>query len=283
MPAASYSTVGFRDRDVEQALDAIAAAGFRNTEVFGQAPHLGDPPTGQGVIEFRRRLDQRGVEVSAVHAPFRSDVQLVLASATEDLRRQTVTTLTRYLRFSGEVGAPRMVVHPSGNSQKYEDADDPAMPARLIDRTRRSLEELVPIAADAEVRMLLENLTSRDRISATMADLRPIVDEFPADQVGLVIDTGHAWTLGLDPAEQIRIAGDRLGGTHLQDVPLDEPKDNHWVPTRGGLDWDAIRAALAQVNYSGAWTFEVHRSPDDQTREQLAQQTRQIATQWGLA
>ena len=48
----SYSTVGFRDRDVEAALDGVAAAGFTQTEVLGQEPHLAVPPTGKALATF---------------------------------------------------------------------------------------------------------------------------------------------------------------------------------------------------------------------------------------
>ena len=40
----SYSTLGFVDREVEVALDGVAAAGFSQTEIMGQEPHLAVPP-----------------------------------------------------------------------------------------------------------------------------------------------------------------------------------------------------------------------------------------------
>lgn len=283
MADTSYSTTGLRDRDVEAALDAIADAGFEYTEIFGQAPHVSEPPTGQALHDFRQRMRQRGLAARTVHAPFRVQVLMVLASLDEALRRRTVALYAKYLRFTGEVGAPDMVVHPAGNSRREPEADDPYFPSRMADSAKRSLDELVPVAADAGVRMLLENLCyGPDCVLTTMDQLRPLVDAYPAEQVGLVIDTGHAWSIGLDPAEAIRTAGVRLGGTHLQDVPHDEPQDNHWIPTYGELDWDAIRAALADVEYRGTWTFEVVRPRHDESPEQLVRLTRQVARQWGM-
>ena len=74
-----------------------------------------------------------------------------------------------------------------------------------------------------------------------MQELRALVDGYPEEQLGLVIDTGHAWTMKRDPSLEIKFAGSRLQGTHLQDVDYDQPNDNHWAPTQGGLDWSAIR------------------------------------------
>ncbi|MBT4499199.1 MAG: sugar phosphate isomerase/epimerase, partial [Gemmatimonadetes bacterium] len=91
---------------------------------------------------------------------------------------------------------------------------------------------------------------------------------------------GHAWTSGNDPAEEIRIAGSRLWGTHLQDVDADSPQDNHWVPTHGGLNWASIRDALSSVDYAGSWTFEVIVPRHGEGPDELARLTRQVASAW---
>jgi len=149
------------------------------------------------------------------------------------------------------------------------------------------MDDLLPVAAASGVRILLENLPYVGDFDGEyplirMQQLRPFVDGYPPDQVGLIVDTGHAWTNGDDPASEIRTAGDRLWGTHLQDVPLENPQDNHWMPTAGGLDWAAIREALAQVDYRGTWTFEISNSLKGETPAQLAASTRAIARSWGL-
>ena len=54
------------------------------------------------------------------------------------------------------------------------------------------------------------------------------------------------------------------------------------MPTAGGLDWPAIRQALASVDYRGTWTFEISNSLAGETPAQLAASTRQVARSWGL-
>ena len=60
------------------------------------------------------------------------------------------------------------------------------------------------------------------------------------------------------------------------------PNDEHWIPTHGALDWGDIRQALAEVNYSGAWTFEVIKGRNGETPEELARLTRALAEKWRL-
>ena len=73
MSTISYPTAAFADRDVEAALDAIAAAGFEQAEILGEVPHVAVPLRGEALAGFRRRLESRGLTAS-VHAPMRENV-----------------------------------------------------------------------------------------------------------------------------------------------------------------------------------------------------------------
>lgn len=278
MNQVSYSTLGFEDRDIEAALDSIAAAGFRFTELLGQEPHIVTPPVGKALVEFRNRLTARELHAITVHAPLRHNV---LGAPDEAWRKEKVAVLASYIRFAAAVGATGIVIHPVPNPIFVPDATHPAVPSRIRDAVPRSLDELGPIAEETGVRILLENLPYQcDYPFLTMRELRPLVNGYPEGQVGLVIDTGHAWVIGNDPAEEIRAAGPRLWGTHLQDVAHDAPQDSHWVPTHGGLDWEAILGTLSEVNYAGAWTFEVHGARYGETPEELARETHRVARHW---
>jgi sugar phosphate isomerase/epimerase len=276
----SYSTLGFVDRDVEAALDGVAAAGFTQTEIMGQAPHLAVPPKGKALADFRARLVARGLRARTVHAPLTRNV---LGAPEEGWRLEVVEVLASYLRLAGELEATEVVIHPVPNPIFVPEGDHPEVAQRIADAVPRSLDRLVPIAGREGVRILLENLPYACGYPFLgMQELRPLVEHYPEEQLGLVIDTGHAWTMKRDPSREIEIAGSRLRGTHLQDVDYEDPNDNHWPPTQGGLDWSAIRNALASVGYPGPWTFEVARGTGGETPEQLARLTRQVARSWGL-
>ena len=278
MKAISYSTAGFFDRDVEAALDAIAAAGFNRAEVVGQEPHVDVPPSGRELRDFRARLEERGLGGGTVHAPLTRNI---LAAPEEEWRREKVGVLASYVRFAAELGTTGVVIHPVPNPMFVPDPERDELPQIMRDAARRSLDDLVPVAREAGIRMLLENLPYRCHYPfLNMTELRELVEPYHEEAVGLVIDTGHAWTGGNDAAAEILAAGPRLWGTHLQDVDYEDPQDNHWVPSHGGLDWNAIRSALGQIEYSGQWTFETAAARGDETPEELAQLTRQVAAGW---
>ena len=281
MKIPSYATAGFVDRDLNAALEAIARANFSQAEILGQEPHLETPLYGHALHDFQKHLKSLGLSTT-VHAPLTRNV---IGAPEESWRQEKVKVFSDYLHFAAAIEATYLVVHPVPNPIFLDNPNDPTLPDRMRDAARRSLDDLCPICQKTGVRILLENLPYNcDYPLQTMHQLRPLVAPYPDTCIGLVVDTGHAAVLGNDPAEEIRIAGDRLFGTHLQDIDTaaDPRQDDHWIPTHGTLNWDEIRAALNQIDYVGPWTFETGKSRHNETPEEVASTCRQIATEWGL-
>ena len=184
----SYSTLGFVDRDLEAALDGVAAAGFTQTEIMGQAPHLAVPPEGKALADFRARLAARGLRARTVHAPLTRNV---LGAPEEGWRLEVVEVLAGYLRLAGGLEATEVVIHPVPNPIFVPEADHPEVPRRIAEAVPRSLDQLVPVAGREGVRILLENLPYACAYPyLAMQELRALVDGYPEEQLGLVIDTG---------------------------------------------------------------------------------------------
>jgi sugar phosphate isomerase/epimerase len=296
MVQVSYSTSGFKDHQLAPALDAIAEAGFRCIE-YSIDSHASEDRPGRFAAEANRELERRGLSATTVHGPARTNV---LGAPTEEWRKEKVGVLADALRFCGQIGAAGMVIHGIPNPMFLpKDQEKRSLYEPMVAAMKKSVEDLIPVAAETGVRLLLENLPYNCELEQfdgvgsigggggdyplmKIVELRAFIEEFPPDQVGLVVDTGHAWTEGTDPVSEIMAAGDRLWATHLQDVDAEAPADNHWVPTHGGLKWDQILAALKSINYRGAYTFEVINAHHGESPEQLAQLTYGVAKEWGL-
>ena len=292
----SYSTSCFKEHQLAPALDAIAAAGFRCIE-FSIDTHASEDHPDRFAAAASRELEGRGMRATTVHGPARTNV---LGAPDEAWRQEKVEVLADALRFCGQLGAAGMVIHGIPNPMFLpKDQEQRSLYEPMIAAMKQSVEDLIPVSAATGVRLLLENLPYNcdleqfdgvgsigggggDYPLMKIVQLRAFIEEFPPDQVGLVIDTGHAWTEGTDPVGEIEAAGDRLWGTHLQDVDAARPADNHWVPTHGGLKWDQILAALQSINYRGTYTFEVINNRHGETPEQLAQLTYEVAQEWNL-
>jgi sugar phosphate isomerase/epimerase len=244
---------GLPTGDPVRALDAVAAAGFTETELIAEGPAWqdGEHPDPR---PYRAALKRLGLYAHSIHAPY-TDVDL--ASVVEDERREAVRRVAAALRFLGELGGRTVIVH-SHLRRKGAPPHTPDMLGSHIEATHRSIGELVPVAEKAGVRMALENLASTGnpfRPLQTMQELRAFIAAFPRQQVGICHDIGHTRLRGLDVADQTRIAGDRLYAVHIQDGS--SPDDDHLPPGRGVIDFDAFGKALHDIAFDGAWTFEI--------------------------
>lgn len=280
MDDTSYSTAGFADRDTEAALDAIAESGFPQAEVSARLLNGDDPLPADELSAFLSRLERRGLRARTVHAP---SSRITLGAPEEEWRKEAVGVLADYIRFVGDMGATDMVIHPSPNPIFVPDAFAPQMPGLVGDATSRSLDDLVPVAEQAGLRINLENLPYHcDYPYRRMRELRPLVDQYPAEQLGLIIDTGHVGVLNDSIVEEIHAAGPRLSGTHIHDVIGNEDGTDHRGPGRGVLDWNAMLQAFRDIDYPGPYTFETIIPGEGETPDELARFTRDFAVAWGL-
>ena len=281
MDDTSYSTSGFKDRGIEQALDIVASVGFPQVEVSGQDPHLVRRLTGKNLSVFLSRVESRGLKIRTMHAP---SGRTTLGTTDKEWRKQEISTLHDYILFLSDLGGTDMVIHPIPNPIFVENAFDPATSERIKEGVAISLDRLVPVAQDAGVRINLENLPYHcDYPYRTMATLRTLVDPYPLEHLGLILDTGHVGVLGNDIVEEIRSAGSRLCGTHLHDAEGKEDGSDHRGPTRGYLNWDDLLATLKEIDYQGPYTFETSVPAIGETPEELAAFTRRFALASGIA
>ncbi|MYD95343.1 MAG: sugar phosphate isomerase/epimerase [Chloroflexi bacterium] len=226
----------------DQVIAGLAGAGFTQCELFGPKDLADDRTAG----ERRGSLNRHGVWARTVH----SDLSVDLAALDDDERTRAVAAVALCFEPFAELGGFAVIVHPSRG-------DSPAQHLEpRIDAFRRSLDTLTAQAEQLGIRLACENLQHKGepRPLCRMEDLRRVIDEYPPT-VGICLDTGHANNNGLDPADEARIAGERLIALHLQDT--DALEDRHWPPGLGNINWLRVSAALTEIGFDGAWTFEV--------------------------
>jgi sugar phosphate isomerase/epimerase len=122
--------------------------------------------------------------------------------------------------------------------------------------------QLAPHAAAAGVRLGVEPLHpmfAGDRsVIVTLAQALSIAEDFPADEVGVVVDVYQVWW---DPQvhEQIARAGRRIFGYHVNDwlVPLPDPLMGRGMMGDGVIELRKLRAAVEMAGYEGPIEVEI--------------------------
>lgn len=132
------------------------------------------------------------------------------------------------------------------------------------ERVRDAIGILVDDAASAGVRLALEPLHpmyAADRaVINTLGQALDIAEQFPAEAVGVIVDTFHLWW---DPEliRQIGRAGkERITGYQVCDWITPLPADSllaRGIPGDGHIDFAPITRAVAATGYSGDIEVEI--------------------------
>lgn len=228
-------------------------------------------------------VDLGQVEISSVHEPCPADVSMeelkerdwLISALDEENRIRGVAAVKRSLDLAHQVGADYIVVHAGAvNSERnlekklralYEQGQrgtteyQSLLEEMEVERrekgpahfqaVERSIRELLEYARPFHVRLGIENRYHFMEI-ASPDELQVLLSLGGADQIGFVLDVGHAYTLdvlGFFPLREWleRFSG-RMIGTHLHDVVK---LTDHFAPGMGEVDFDLIAAYLpAEAN-----------------------------------
>jgi len=230
----------------------IAAHGFEAVEVFAVRDHF-DYRDRRAAIALAEWLDDTRLILTSMHAPIAGKYVngswkdgLSLASADDARRKAAVDEVLATLDVAAAVPYKLLVVH-CGVPEPYAAPGDNHRGSLV-----RSLEELSPVAARYGVRLAIEVIPNELSTPSSLVDL--IESDIDATGLGICMDVGHARMMG-DPVDAIEACSGHLVTTHLHDNR--GRTDDHLVPGKGVIDWDATTLAFQKVGYDGAWILEL--------------------------
>ncbi|MGW1201625.1 sugar phosphate isomerase/epimerase family protein [Streptomyces cyaneofuscatus] len=133
------------------------------------------------------------------------------------------------------------------------------------ERVGDALAELAPYAAGRGVRLAIEPLHpmfASDRcVVSTLAQALDLAERFPAEQVGVVVDTYHVWWDDRAPAEIARAgAGGRIHSFQLADWITPLPAGvllGRGQLGDGSVDFRALRAEVEAAGFDGPIEVEI--------------------------
>ena len=245
------------DRLERDHLVEIAAHGFDAVEIFGVRDHF-DYRDRRAAIALAEWLDDTRLRLHSMHAPIAGryvhgkwEEGLTIAAADESRRKLAVAEMMATLDVAAAVPYQVMVVH-CGVPDPYGAAGDNHR-ASLV----RSLEELSPVAQRYDVRLAIEVIPNELSTPSALVDL--IESDIDASGIGICMDVGHARLMG-DVVDAIEACSGHVITTHLHDNR--GRTDDHLVPGKGVIDWDAATLSFQKVGYDGAWMFELAVAAD---------------------
>ena len=246
------STHLFHDRRLEREhLAQIAGYGFEAVELFATRSHF-DYRDDAAIDELSRWLADTGLTLESVHAPITDRfgqpdaVTYSTAVADNTARQAAVREAAAALQLAARIPYRTLVVHLGTPASKSNGADNNRAAAS------RSAEEICRLAEAAGVRLALEVIPNPLSAPEALASL--IERELEARHTGICMDFGHAF-MGGDVPDAIEAAAEHLIATHIHDNH--GRSDEHLVPYRGAIDWDAALMSMQKVGYEGTYMMEI--------------------------
>lgn len=244
-------------------LDAMAAYGFREIELFGAMPHFFLEDVDDGLVErVSDACRARGLKISSF-CPAQGAYPMNIAIDEEPIRRRTVALLKKGLKIAGRLGCETMLVSPGFG---YHNQDQ----SISWKHSRACLEELGETAREAGVVITIEPLTpATANLVNTSTDAARMLREVNSPFVKSMLDIGVMNYMGQSVEEYFDDLGDNIRHIHFTDGP-----GAHVALGDGSFPMAQYLESIRRSGYQGVLSFEINDrryllDPDKATRQNI--------------
>ena len=253
----AFSTNAFKKTTLEDAIESIAAIGYRGVELMADVPHAYPQNMDAGRRQrVHERIKQLGLTVSNVNA-----FTLFACGDTyhptwiEDdaaKRQLRIDHTLKSIELAKDFGAKTISLQPGGpligTTMTREEAGR---------RFAEALKQVIPAAKSAGVILAIE--PEPGLFIESSGECIEFKNAYFKNEptVQMNCDIGHLFCVGDDPAEVIRTYRDHVAHVHMEDIGKNRVHQ-HLTPGKGAIDFPAIFQALSDINYRGRVTVELY-------------------------
>ena len=241
-----FGAMNFPVTPVLDEIDIFARLGFDYLELAM------DPPMAHhSILAAEKKRITQALKANALGLVCHLPTFVTTADLTESLRKASVMEMRDSLSVATELGAKKVVLHPSMAG---------GMGAFVLDRVKgyafEFFAEMVDAADRLGVAICLENMFPRNRLGVEPDDFKEIFDAFPA--LKMTLDTGHA---NIDDRRGRRLKtfvgqfGTRIGHLHVSDNK--GRVDDHLAVGQGTVNFTGLVKGLQKAGFRDTITLEV--------------------------
>lgn len=249
------STMPLEDYQLKSKLTLLREAGIEYLEVKPKEEHFNyyDP---KYLDEMYKEFKRNGIKVISMHMPTHgADISLIDEYDRVWSVREVEKTALALLRLGGEI----LVVHPGSKIK------DEKMRNARREKSEQSLEEIIKFCERWGIKIALEN-TLPGKTGDSITEILEIVKKFNSKNLGICLDTGHCnITSSLynhsGVVECLPEIKDYLCHLHIHDNF--GKSDDHSLPYEGNIDWKGFVKGLKEINYQGAFMFELRKKTNN--------------------
>ncbi len=249
----AYSTNAFTKYSLTDALDKIARLGFAGVEIMCDQPHLYPPDYDDRRLEaVGKVLEENRLRVTNLNSFTLfavGDTYLPSWIEPERDRREIRIAHTRQcLQIAKTLGSPNISIPPGGPLNGASRKEAMAL-------FHRGLEDVVPIAEELGIRLLVE--PEPDLLIERTSEFKEFMRDVKSPSVGINFDIGHFYCAGESPAEAFEDLFEWVGHVHMEDIGRSRIHQ-HLVPGDGAIDFAGVFEAMKQLGYTGDIALELY-------------------------
>lgn len=254
----TYWTIGgFEGRKpIRQALEEAKAFGYGGLELAFGAGELNVDTTRAACQRIAEDAQRLGMPLATMVTG--NYWGCPLSSADPAQRKAAIAFTRKYIEVAHWLGVKTILVIPGAVDVGW----DPSIPVtpyqQVWDNATASLRELLPSAADHNVTLALENVWNKFLLGPI--EFKTFVDQFSSPHVACYFDVGNVVINGY-PQHWIEILGRRIAAVHVKNFKRSDCGGVlHGFGDdllEGDVDFGAVKAALAKIDYSGPITAEM--------------------------
>jgi sugar phosphate isomerase/epimerase len=157
---------------------------------------------------FVKFLNGKRLSVRTLNQP---NVDINIAGATAEMRAYSLSIVRSVFELAGDLGAEGVIIGPGKANPLF-----PAPRQRMADLFFKALDELLPVARRAGVKILVENMPFCFLPDAE--SMASALDLYGADEIGVVYDIANAEFIREDIGAGLQRVAARLHSVHLSDT-----------------------------------------------------------------
>jgi sugar phosphate isomerase/epimerase len=264
----AFSSNAFKKNTLNEAIDSIAAIGYRGVEVMADVPHaLPAKLNADGRQKILRRIESTGLRASNVNAftLFACGDTYHPTWIEEDprLRETRIEHTIGAIQLAAAIGAATVSLQPGGPLIGTSLSRDQAG-----ERFAEGLSRVLPEAQKRNVILAVE--PEPGLFIETAGEYLEFKNRYFRNEptIRMNCDIGHLFCVGEDPASVIRSMPEQIAHVHLEDIGKNRVHQ-HLTPGRGVIDFASVFAAIEDVGYTGWTTVELY--PYETTAAGVAQ------------
>jgi len=229
----------------------LADQGYGGVELMFFPGHLWPGELDASQLRKLRDLCEARLRLVAVNMP---NVDINIAAAADEMRAYSLDLLTKFVRCAGELGAGGIIIGPGKPNPLF-----PMPRERMIPHFYRALDVLAPLARQAGIKLLIENMPFAFLPDAE--SLMNAVDGYGNDGIRVIYDVANAHFIGESPVAGLRRVRDRLSLVHFSDTTRQSYK--HDPLGYGDVPLAGLAGAMKEIGYRELPMLEVISSNPD--------------------